>query len=205
MKVIPLQKNPKQYTCNAYLVLGDWNKIDDVNTLIDIGMDDYILEEIRTINTGVGKKPIDQIILTHNHFDHSGGLKTLIQKYNPKIYSYDVFQDGVMKLKHGDVIRAGDRYLDVFHTDQHSSDSVCLICKHEGIVFTGDTPVQVNSTQGNYSRSFGDLIKVMLHMHINTIYPGHGPPIEGDIRTLLHQTLSNIRSHAVGVEKGGRT
>ena len=36
MRVTLFKKNPKVYSCNVYLVRGDWNAIDDVNTLIDV-------------------------------------------------------------------------------------------------------------------------------------------------------------------------
>ena len=75
MKVTLLKKNPNIYTCNAYLVRGNWNAISDVNTLIDIGTDSYIYEELQTISTGVGKRRVEQVILTHEHFDHASGLK----------------------------------------------------------------------------------------------------------------------------------
>jgi glyoxylase-like metal-dependent hydrolase (beta-lactamase superfamily II) len=75
MKVIPLRKRGTQYTCNVYLVLGTWNRIEDVNTLVDVGPDDFILNEIPEIPTGVGKVPVQQIVLTHNHFDHAAGME----------------------------------------------------------------------------------------------------------------------------------
>ena len=37
MKIVPLKKRPGTYSCNSYLILGDWNRIEDVNTLIDPG------------------------------------------------------------------------------------------------------------------------------------------------------------------------
>ncbi len=197
MKIIPLQKNPTQYTCNSYLILGDWNKLDDFNTLIDVGMDDFIIDEINSINTGVGKRSIDQIIITHNHFDHSGGLKKLIKLYDPKIYAFDVFQKGVLRLKHGDVIKAGDRYFDILHTDQHSSDSICMLCKHDGVLFSGDTPIVLSGTDGTYTQSYKELLKFLVQMNVKVIYPGHGPLIEGDITKMLHQSLANSRRQAV--------
>lgn len=35
MKIIPLKRNNGRYSCNPYLVLGDWNRLDDINTVID--------------------------------------------------------------------------------------------------------------------------------------------------------------------------
>jgi len=59
MKVTVLKKNPKVYSANAYLVRGNWNAIADLNTLIDIGTNGFIIDEIETISTGVGKKRIE--------------------------------------------------------------------------------------------------------------------------------------------------
>ena len=79
MRVIPLRHNPKGYTANAYLVLGDWNALQDVNTLVDVGTDGYVLDEIATASTGVGKRPVERVILTHSHFDHRGGLAKVVE------------------------------------------------------------------------------------------------------------------------------
>ncbi|HIJ58999.1 MAG TPA: hypothetical protein HPP56_00070 [Nitrospirae bacterium] len=69
MRIICLNKSKKIYSANPYLILGDWNTLDDVNTLIDVGTDDTIIEEIEQINTGVGKKRIDQVILLITQVD----------------------------------------------------------------------------------------------------------------------------------------
>ena len=74
MKVISLKRHPKAYSCNAYLVLGSWNRLEDMNTLVDVGIDGFVIDEIERISTGCGKKPVEQVVLTHGHFDHAGGL-----------------------------------------------------------------------------------------------------------------------------------
>lgn len=192
MKIIPLQKNPMQYTCNSYLILGDWNKLDDLNTLIDVGMDDYIVDEIEKINTGVGKKVIDQIIITHDHFDHSAGLKHLIKRYKPLVYAYLKITPSTQVLKPGDMLRAGDGYLEVLHTSQHSSDSVCLYSKQDGVLFSGDTPVHITSKDSTCGEAYIDFIKLLYHMKIRVIYPGHGAPITQEIHQMLKITLECI-------------
>lgn len=70
MKVFCLGGNDNNYSCKAYLILGDWNSLNDVNTLVDVGVDDWIVHEIEGVSTGVGKRPVEQIILTHSHYDH---------------------------------------------------------------------------------------------------------------------------------------
>jgi len=74
MKIIPLRTNPNVYCCRVYLVLGDWSTLDDVNTMIDVGTDGYALHHVQEIYTGVGKRAVAQVILTHNHFDHAGDV-----------------------------------------------------------------------------------------------------------------------------------
>ncbi|MCK4542235.1 MAG: hypothetical protein KAU17_08380, partial [Spirochaetales bacterium] len=64
MRVINLTENSSTYTANVYFVRGSWNAIDDVNTLVDVGRDSKIIERIDAISGGVGKKKIDQVILT---------------------------------------------------------------------------------------------------------------------------------------------
>lgn len=73
MKVMQLTKNRDIYTCNSYLLLGDWTRRDDVNTLIDPGTDGSVIEQIERPSTGCGKKGVVQVILTHEHFDHASG------------------------------------------------------------------------------------------------------------------------------------
>ena len=46
MKIINLTEGSSIYTPNVYLVTGTWNALDDVNTLVDVGMDQAIVKRI---------------------------------------------------------------------------------------------------------------------------------------------------------------
>ena len=71
MRVYRFPKNEQIYSSNVYLIRGDFNRLSDINTLIDTGGDDSVLEKIETINTGVGKKAVEQIInLFFYKFEH---------------------------------------------------------------------------------------------------------------------------------------
>jgi glyoxylase-like metal-dependent hydrolase (beta-lactamase superfamily II) len=194
MKVICLKGNNLKYTCNAYLILGTWNTLEDVNTLIDVGTDSSIIEEIEKINTGVGKKPVDQIIFTHEHFDHAGGIKEIKLKYSPKIYAYKNF-DGVDEvLRDGQLINIGDRQFEVIHTPAHSSDSLCLYCEKERVLFSGDTPVRIMTVGGSYSTECINALERITKKNIHTIYSGHDKPIRERAQDIVTTTLKNIKS-----------
>jgi glyoxylase-like metal-dependent hydrolase (beta-lactamase superfamily II) len=185
MKVICLKGNSQKYTCNAYLVLGSWNTLEDTNTII---------EEIEKINTGVGKRPVEQIILTHEHFDHAGGIKEIKQKYNPKIYAYKDFKGVDEVLRDGQIITMGDRQFEVIHTPAHSSDSLCLYCEQEKVFFSGDTPVRVMTVGGSYSEEFINALEKITRRNIQTIYSGHDKPIREKARDMMVATLKNVKS-----------
>ena len=126
MKIIPLDKSEQVYTCNAYLILGDWNRIEDLNTVVDPGLDGFILDQIQRESTGVGKTAVEQVIITHNHFDHAAGVKFLKDRYQCRVLA---FSDGPYVdelITDGQKIKAGDDFLEVIHTPGHSCDSICL-------------------------------------------------------------------------------
>lgn len=42
----------------------------DLQTLIDSGIVNFIIDKFEYINTSLGKKKVFQVIITYNHFDH---------------------------------------------------------------------------------------------------------------------------------------
>jgi glyoxylase-like metal-dependent hydrolase (beta-lactamase superfamily II) len=193
MKVIPLHGKHGVYSCRSYLILGGWNRIEDVNTLVDVGTDGSIIEEIEKISTGIGKKPVDQVIITHNHFDHVGGINAIISRYNPRIYSYGELGKGETRVRGWENLRVGDRECRIFHTPGHSSDSICLYSPEESALFSGDTPLRILTPGGSYSPDFLACLQNIASLQIDAIYPGHDDPILTNAhRTILH-TLSVVR------------
>ena len=67
MRIILLRKNPEVYSGNAWLILGDSNTLAGVNALVDVGLDAFILDHLAQISTGIGKKSLQKIFLTHEH------------------------------------------------------------------------------------------------------------------------------------------
>jgi len=174
MKIFNLTENSRLYTSNVFLILGAWNTIDDVNTLIDVGSDDSIVSRIEGINTGLGKKKIDQVILTHSHSDHAATLPAIMKAFNPRVYAYNSHLRGVDRfLKDGDLLRIGEMQFEVIHTTIHSSDSICLFCKENGILFVGDTPIPNDFQLQNSINSYPERLLENWEF-VKTIYFGHG-------------------------------
>ncbi len=192
MKVVCLNPHPVQYSCSSYLILGEWNRIQDVNTLIDAGVDGFILDEIARLSTGIGKKAVDQLILTHGHFDHHAGAKFVKEKYSCKIYGFSPLDIVDEILTDGQTIRCGDQDLEVIHTPGHSNDSICLYCKKQEILFSGDTPLFIKTIGGSYTEEFVKSLEKISKRRVSMIYPGHGSPITGKIGEMIGNTLENV-------------
>jgi glyoxylase-like metal-dependent hydrolase (beta-lactamase superfamily II) len=203
MKIFSLNTNPEIYSSASYLVLGSWNKISDVNAIIDTGSDDYIIQHIEKINTGVGKVPVNKVILTHNHFDHTGGINTLKKKYNAEVLAFTPFAGVDRLLKSGEVLFLGDEYFDIIHTPGHSSDSICLYCKSEGVLFSGDISIRVHSQDGTYTRDYVDSMEKLSRLKIKVVYPGHGEPITENPEKIIKTSLQNMKPF-INAETGNK-
>lgn len=197
MKVICLRGNNKIYCCNAYLVLGSWNRLEDVNTLVDVGADGYIINEIEKISTGVGKRPVERVVLTHGHFDHAGGLRAIIERYNPEVYTFAKIEGANKILSNGQILRMGDRDFEVIHTPGHSNDSICLYCVEERVLFSGDTPLNIRKPGGSYQEVFVNSIEKIARQKIETIFSGHDSPVTENVEEMIRKTLINVKKSQI--------
>ena len=195
MRVIKLATNPRIYSGNAFLVLGAWSTIKDVNTLIDTGSDDYIIDQIENTYTGVGKNKIDQIVVTHSHFDHIGGVLPIKGKYSSEVLSYSNFYGCDRLLKDGEELRIGGSIFEVIHTPAHSSDSICLYCAEHRALFTGDTAIRIYVNDNSYPPDHIDSIERLSKLKIDTVYPGHGDIITEDVEKILKTSLAVMKSN----------
>lgn len=194
MKIISIPGNGHVYSSNVYLVLGEWKRIEDLNTLVDVGNDPAIVDYLEKINTGLGKKKVEQVVLTHCHSDHTALLSLIRKRYNPTVYAFSPYLEGVDHvLEHGQRLRMGDREFEVIHTPGHSEDSISLFNEEDGVLFVGDAQVIVRSGGGGYEEGFVQAMKNICQRKVKEIYFGHGDPICQGVQGLLTDSLKNIR------------
>jgi glyoxylase-like metal-dependent hydrolase (beta-lactamase superfamily II) len=186
------------YTSNVYLVTGTYNALSDVNTLIDVGRDPKILEILPNESTGIGKRAVEQVIITHNHYDHTGMLKAIVECYHPRVYAFSPHLANVdILLRDEDEFIAGDRKFEVIHIPGHSSDSVCLFCKGDGALFAGDTPVVIRFPGDTYSADFLQALERICRKNVSFIYFGHGPPKTEGCNHALAESLHHVRESTI--------
>lgn len=197
MRVFRLNKSLSEYSCNVYYILGDWNTIPDMNTLIDVGPSNYIIPELEAINSGVGKRKVDQVIITHDHFDHSAGLKDIVPRYQPKVYAHS---SSLMQGDHiydGMELLIGDAYGQLLFTPGHSNDSISVYVPKHGALFSGDTMLAIYSEGGTYTTAFFNTIQRLAALDLKIIYPGHGDPITENIKLMFNTTLNIVRNSKI--------
>jgi glyoxylase-like metal-dependent hydrolase (beta-lactamase superfamily II) len=191
MRIVTLENSGKFYTSQVYLVLGNASRLEDVNTLVDTGQDPAILASVARAPTGVGKWPVEQVVLTHNHSDHCALLPRVREAFHPKVFAFSPNTDGVDSLlRDGETIKMGDQYFEVIHTPGHSSDSICLYNRSEGVIFAGDSPLLIASATGTYEPGFLAALEKICARDVRAIYFGHGPPLMERCNQRLRESLA---------------
>lgn len=198
MQVINLTEGSREYTSNVWHISGDYHVISDNNTLIDTGRDYMLLDNLETLRCGLGKRSVEQIILTHSHFDHAGLLNALKDRYHPPVYAHPLSRiDNIIPLSDRNIIKVGDKECLVVYVPGHSDDSICILCEEEHILFSGDCPMRIYSGEGEFNSKFVEAFELFVSSDIQTIYPGHGNPIQVNVPHLLDESFSHIRKGRV--------
>lgn len=199
MQVIKLMNSP--YDANAYLVDG--------NILVDAGMDGRsIISELRK---HIRPDDLEIIILTHCHYDHSGGAGFVASVTGAKIA---IHKDDAPLLKNArataahlfgkktpevvpDMLLAGSEFfgeLEVIHTPGHTPGGICLYDSHSKILFSGDTVFPEGSfgrtdLYGGDSSRLIESIRKLTFLDVNIMYPGHGDTVTSDANEQIKMSL----------------
>jgi len=121
------------------------------------------------------------IFITHDHYDHTGGLQEALARYDAEVLAGKGSVGGCQarKVAHGDSVRIGELAGTVLATPGHTPEGVSMALP--GVVFTGDALFS-GSVGGTFSSQDARQQVDHIRKHIFSlpddveIYPGHGPP-----------------------------
>jgi glyoxylase-like metal-dependent hydrolase (beta-lactamase superfamily II) len=146
------------------------------------------------------------VLLTHGHADHAAGADRLHARTGAPVRAVDPSRcRGAPALADGDRVAVGGVQLTVLHTPGHSSDSACLVVRHDRdqLVCTGDTVlgrgtavvVHPDGRLADYLATLRRLQALGRH----AVLPGHGPAlpdlsqVAGDYLAHREQRLEQVR------------
>ena len=166
------------YQANCY-ILGSAGTGEGL--VIDPG--DEVLRIIKEVSKS--RLKIRFILVTHGHFDHTGGARELREITKAPVWIHPLDAGGLGfppdgTLNDGQEISLDRFTLKVIHTPGHSPGSVAFHAP--GAVFTGDTLFA--GSVGRTDFAGGDhrrLVEGVIHRIFPLgdelrVYPGHGPP-----------------------------
>lgn len=109
------------------------------------------------------KYEVEEIIVTHHHFDHIGALEKLEKYYN---------------IKHNTFLGKTFSY-DIIKTPGHTDDSISIFFGGQNLLFSGDLIFYHSIGRYDFPNSnYNDLIKSLKKISKlsldTTIFPGHG-------------------------------
>jgi hydroxyacylglutathione hydrolase len=125
---------------------------------------------------------LTDILLTHHHYDHIGGIKELKARYTPRIIAPDArrIRPHDLAVADNDIVTIGRAEIRVIATPGHTATSVCyyLIPKEEepGILWTGDTLFVAGCGrvfECTHETMFNSIKKIAALPDETRIYPGH--------------------------------
>lgn len=203
MRIVPLHRSDDtDYSCTCYWVLGENNAPDNLNTLVDTGSTDpgnlpFFLHAMTQQAKGIGKQAVEQVILTHAHFDHMGGLPGIEAQFSPMVYSWLPMGKKHHPIYDGCHLMVGDQGAKLLHTPGHSEDSICIYLAESGTLFSGDSLYRITDHLGVYPASYLRTLERLATLNIRAIYPGHGIPILKDALKFVEECLENVRQSLI--------
>ena len=182
---VVLGQNPGVFTgpgTNTYLIGTSRRPL-----LLDTGqgLPQYLplLERaLREVQRGEG---LQEIVLTHGHVDHSGGVGSVRDHFGPLrvVKKPWLHLDGALnihRIDEGDEIHTEGATLRAIWTPGHAQDHLCFHLIEERALFTGDVVLGAGTTVIPPDGDLGDYLRSLqrlLNLDMAVIYPAHGPAI----------------------------
>lgn len=169
------------YETNCYII---WAQDSPDCLVIDPGYEpETVLREAAGLN-----KQISAILLTHGHFDHVGGVRTIFQETDCDIYLNpedcnlpEQLTAGPLcytcSYQPGSTLHLAGLDIEVLPTPGHTPGCVCLLC--EDAMFSGDTLFagscgRTDFPGGSWPTLSESLRKLTLLDKNYRVFPGHG-------------------------------
>lgn len=161
--------------------------------LFDAGYRECIPEVLSCVEARAGGE-LEKLVLTHHHFDHSGGAKAVCDRFGVTAYAHpqemrllEEEQPGlpVLPIREGEFVELGKMRLEAILTPGHSPGHLSFWWEEERILLGGDnvllpSTTAVTAPKGNLGDYLESLEKVK-KLAPRLIYPGHGPVIEDPV------------------------
>jgi glyoxylase-like metal-dependent hydrolase (beta-lactamase superfamily II) len=188
MDVTNLTADAAVFTANAYLIQGARTALVDVGAMP--GVEQAVREQVPAL---------DAVVLTHRHEDHVAELDAVRDAFGPTVSAATPGPEGGTVLEDGAAVQLGDERFEVVATPGHAPDHLAFVGREA--VFTGD--LVVYSDEAFADGSFGrtdlaggdretliasiDRLLDRLPETVDTLYPGHGPAFQGDVRAVIER------------------
>jgi glyoxylase-like metal-dependent hydrolase (beta-lactamase superfamily II) len=179
------------------------------------GRDDYLPNLERAMEFA-GCRQLQEIVLTHGHPDHIGGVQSILDRMGPLQVSkmpyatFDAPYNFPMEaLAEGCVIETEGATLRGFHTPGHAPDHLCFLLEEESGLFTGDNVLGVGTTvipsQTGDLRDYLTSLERLRALEPARIFPAHGPAVENGglkIQEYIGHRLEREAQIIAGLEEG---
>lgn len=151
-------------------------------------------EEPEKLLRELGNVNVKAIIITHQHGDHTAGLKQMTESTGAPVVSHAEDASAIpispsVQLKDGDTFQVGKLQLLAKHTPGHTPGAMCLLTGSH--LFTGDTlfpggPGKTRSPEA-FKQVKDSIVRQLLPLSDDTVVlPGHGDDgIIGKSRELI--------------------
>jgi glyoxylase-like metal-dependent hydrolase (beta-lactamase superfamily II) len=185
---VALGQNPSPFTgpgTNSYLIGTGSQRV-----LLDPGEGaEAFLPVLESALNRAGCQGIQEIVVTHAHHDHMGGVASVLRRFGPLKVSKkpwpgvdESFGVKVDAIDDGAVIRTGNATLRAIHTPGHSPDHLSFMIEEERALIAGDNILGVGTAvipldTGDLHDYMSSLERVLAEAP-RRIYPAHGPLIE---------------------------
>lgn len=228
--VVALGMNPSPFSLrgtNTYLVGNGKARV-----LIDTGDADFVAEYIPVLRRAVtesGAEGIEQIILTHWHRDHIGGVQAVLEEFGRdipvrKFMPPSGLEQGwegegdvdvaaalagctLQPLQDNELVCTEGASLRVLHTPGHASDHCVLYLEEERSLFTGDNVLGTGTPVFKQLPEYLKSLRAMLDLAPTKLYTSHGPVVEDGtelIQEYIQHREVRVAQVRTALEGGGR-